>query len=108
MSRPSPPSQPHRSSTQTPSHRDDIKGKSLERDNRNKGLDSSTLSSTIKCYKCQGYGHLAVSCPSLVKITVIDGTLIEASDQILMSIPITQMLKLTSHQAMMMVSTALG
>ena len=28
--KPSPPSQPHRSSTQTPSHRDDIKGKSLE------------------------------------------------------------------------------
>ena len=50
--RPSPPSQPHRSSTQTPSHRDDIKGKSFERDNRNKGPDSSIVCSTTKCYKC--------------------------------------------------------
>jgi len=33
VSRSSPPSQPHRSNTQTPSHRDDIKGKNLERNN---------------------------------------------------------------------------
>ena len=72
--RPSPPSQPHRSSTQTPSHRDNIKGKSLEWDNRNKGPDSSRVSSTTKCYICQGYRHLATNCPSLVKITIIDGT----------------------------------
>ena len=70
----------HRSSTQTPSHRDDIKGKSLERDNRNKGPDSSRVSSTTKCYKCQGYGHLAASCPSLVKITIIDRIPTEATE----------------------------
>ena len=77
---PSPPSQPHRSSTQTPSHRDDIKGKSLERDNRNKDPDSSRVSFTTKCYKCQGYEYLAASCPSRVKITVIDGTPTEATE----------------------------
>jgi len=78
--RPSPPSQPHRSSTQTHSHRDDIKGKSLKRDNRNKGPNSSRVSSTTKCYKCQGYEYLAASCPSRVKITVIDGTPTEATE----------------------------
>ena len=77
VSKPSPPSQPHRSSTQTSSHRDDIKGKSLEPDNRNKGPDSSKVSSTIKCYKCQCYGHLAANCPSLA---IIDGTLTEATE----------------------------
>jgi len=77
--RPSPSSQPHRSSTQTPSHRDDINDKSLERDNRNKGPNSSNVSST-KCYKCQGYGHLAASFPSFVKITIIDGTPVEATE----------------------------
>jgi len=76
---PSLSSQPHRSSIQTPSHRDDIKGKSLEPDNRNKVPNSSRVSSTTKCYKCQGHGHLAASCHSLVKITIIDGTHTEAT-----------------------------
>jgi len=80
LSRPSPSSQPHRSNTQTPSHRDDINGKSLERGNINKSPDSSRVSSTTKCYKCQGYGHLAASCPSLVKITIIDGPPTEATE----------------------------
>jgi len=47
--RPCPPSQPHRFSTQTTSHKDDIKGKSLERDNRSKSPDSFKVSSTTKC-----------------------------------------------------------
>jgi len=66
-------SQFNKSSTQTLSHRNNIKGKSLERDNKNKGLELLKISSTIKCYKCQGYKHLATSCPSLIKITIIDG-----------------------------------
>jgi len=52
VSRPSPYPQPNKSSTQTPSHKDDIKGKSLEWDNRNKGPKFSKVSSTTKCYKC--------------------------------------------------------
>jgi len=37
------------------------------------------VSSTTKCYKCQGYGYLVAICPSLVKITIIDGASIEAT-----------------------------
>jgi len=80
MSRPSLSPQPNRSSTQIPSHRDDIKGKNLELDNRNKGLKSSKVSFTTKFYKFQDYGHLAVSCHSLVRITIIDETLTEVTE----------------------------
>ena len=61
-------------------HRDDIKGKSLERDNRNKSPDSFRVSSTTKRYKCQSYEHLAAICPNLVKITIIDGAPTEATE----------------------------
>ena len=30
--------------------------------------DYSKLSPTIKCYKCQGYGHVAANCPTPVKV----------------------------------------
>jgi len=59
---------------------DDVKDKNLERDNRNKGPESSKVSSTTKCYKCQGYRHLAASCPSLVRVTIINGTPTEATE----------------------------
>ena len=68
------------SNTQIPPNKRGIKGKSLEPDNKNKGTKSPKVSSTAKCYKCQGYGHLAVSYPSLVKITVIDETPTEATE----------------------------
>ena len=32
---------------------------------------------TIKCYKCQGYGHVVVNYQSLFKIAINDGVLIE-------------------------------
>jgi len=70
---------PNRSSTQTASYRNNIKGKILERDNKNKGPKFSKVSSTTKCYKHQDYGHLAANCPSLLRITIIDGTPIEAT-----------------------------
>jgi len=66
--------QPNRSYTQTRSHRNDIKGKSFEHDNKKKGLEFPKVSSTIKYYKYQGYRHLTVNCPSLDKITIMDGT----------------------------------
>ena len=68
------------SNTQIPPNKRGIKGKSLEPDNKNKGTKSPKVSSTAKCYKCQGYGHLAVSYPSLVKITIIDETPTEATE----------------------------
>jgi len=72
VSKPPPSFQPNRSSTQTPSHRDDLKNKNLERDNNNKGPESSRISSTTKCYKCQGY--------RLVRITIIDGIPTEVTE----------------------------
>ena len=46
--------QPHRSSTLPPPHRSDVKGKSVEQDNRSKGpeWDLSKISTTAKCYNC--------------------------------------------------------
>ena len=78
MSRTSPSSHFNRPSNQNTSHKNDIKGKSLKRDNKNKGLEFPKVSST--CYKCQSYEHLAASCPNLVRITIIDGIPIEATE----------------------------
>ena len=80
MSKPSSSSQPNRPSTQTPSHRNDIKRKILNGTTKNKSPKFLKVSSTIKCYKCQGYRHLNVSCPSLIRITIIDGTPTEATE----------------------------
>ena len=33
--------------------------------------DYSKLSPTIKCYKCQGYGHVAANCPTLIKVAQV-------------------------------------
>jgi len=54
---------------QTSTHKANTKDKSVE--NKGKGIDRkfSKLTSTIKCYKCQGYGHVAANCSSAVKIT---------------------------------------
>ena len=80
VSKPSSSPQPNRSSTLTHSHRNDIRGKSLERNNKNKGSEFPKVSFTIKCYKCQCNGHLSANCPSLVGITIIDGTRTEATE----------------------------
>ena len=107
MPRRSPSFQPHKSNTQTPSPRDDIKGKSFERDNRHKGPDSSRVSSTTKCYICQGYGHLAASYPNLIRITIINGTLTEATKSDSTSLR-EKIMKLTkSLQVMTLASTVL-
>ena len=80
MSRPSPSPLPNRSNTQSSSHRNGIKGKSFERDNKNTSPEFPKVSSIIKCYKCQGYEHLAVNCPSLIGITIINETPTEATE----------------------------
>jgi len=58
--------------SQTSSHMEDTKGKSIE--NKGKGIDRefSKLTLIIKCYKCQGYGHVAANCPTQVKITLVN------------------------------------
>jgi len=73
-------SQFNRPSSQNPPHRNDIKGKCIERENKSKDSEFFKVSSTTKCYKFQGYEHLAVSCPSLIKITIIDGTPIKTTE----------------------------
>jgi len=45
-------SQFNRPSTQTLSHRNNIKGKSFERDYKNNGPEFHKVNSKIKCYKC--------------------------------------------------------
>ena len=52
----------------------DINDKSAKRNGKGKNTetDFSTLSPIIKCYNCQGYVHVAVNCPTLFKIVIID------------------------------------
>ena len=45
-----------------------------------RSLVGSEMCIRDRCYKCQGYEHLAASCPSLVKITIIDGTPTKATE----------------------------
>ena len=46
---------------------------------KNAENDFSKISFTTKCYKCQGYGHVAANCPSPFKIVINDRVLIKAS-----------------------------
>ncbi|XP_020257552.1 uncharacterized protein LOC109834065 [Asparagus officinalis] len=64
---------PTRFQTQTSSQKTDTSSGSKERDNKGKGTERnfSKISSTTKCYKCQGYGHVAANCPSPVKIAIV-------------------------------------
>ena len=64
---------PNRFQCQTFTHIADAKGKNIE--NKGNGVDKefSKLTPIIKCYKCQGYGHVAANCPTLVKITLLNG-----------------------------------
>ena len=52
VSRPSSYPQPDTSSTQTPSHRDDVSVRVLNGITEIRALESSKVSSTTKCYKC--------------------------------------------------------
>jgi len=64
---------PNRFQCQTFTHIADAKGKNIE--NKGNGVDKefSKLTPIIKCYKCQGYGHVAANCPTPVKIALING-----------------------------------
>jgi len=73
--------QPHRSSTQSSSLRNNVKNKNAEIYNRNKSTKFFFKISTVaRCNKCQGYDHIAVDCTSPVKITAVNEVPILAPD----------------------------
>ena len=69
---------PHSSSysnclqSQTSTHKADSKDKSVDNKGKDTDKEISKLTLTIKCYKCQGYGHVAANCSSPVKITLVN------------------------------------
>ena len=75
VSRPPPPTQPHRSHTPPPLLRNDVKDKNTEIDTRNNCPKKKILKigHVAKYNKCQGYRHLTVDYTSPVKITIING-----------------------------------
>ena len=48
-----------------------------EENSDNNESTNSKISLTTKCYKCQGWGHVAANCPSSFKIDINDGVPIE-------------------------------
>ena len=59
--------------SQTSTHKENTKGKSVENKGKDTDNEFSKLTPTIKCYKCQGYDHVVTNCSSLVKITLVNG-----------------------------------
>ena len=55
----------------------EVKEKSDNKKRKNIEKDFFKITPTTKCYKCQGYGHVAANCPSSFKIA-INGVFIEA------------------------------
>jgi len=55
---------------------------SIEKDTKYKGIEKELpkVSPRTNCYKCQGYGHVAANCPSLVRITIIGETFTKNSE----------------------------
>ena len=72
-----PSAQRYRSSTHPTPDRNDLKGKSLNGTTKIKS-NFFKINTNAKCYKCQGYDHMAINYPSLIKISIIDGAPIEA------------------------------
>ena len=71
-----------RMSGSTSNFRND-RAKVVEKDDKAKHperIDKSKVSSTTKCFRCQCYGHMAATCPSPFKISVINGSPVEESD----------------------------
>ncbi|XP_072993886.1 LOW QUALITY PROTEIN: uncharacterized protein [Typha latifolia] len=70
-----PTSQSFNRSTPSPSQsKVEYKGKNIEK-------DFSKINPRVKCYKCQGYGHVAANCASPYKISLIEEPFEEDSEQ---------------------------
>ncbi|XP_072987259.1 uncharacterized protein [Typha latifolia] len=68
-------SQSFNRSTPSPSQsKVEYKGKNIEK-------DFSKINPRVKCYKCQGYGHVAANCASPYKISLIEEPFEEDSEQ---------------------------
>ena len=74
------PTQPYRSITLSHPLRNDVKGKNVEQDNKNKGTKKKLfkISTVAKCNKYQEYVHTTVDCTSPVKFVIINEILIVA------------------------------
>ena len=77
----------HQVHTQRPAYKVDTKDKSVESNanGKNTKKDFFTLSPIIKCYNCQGYGHVAANYPTPFKIAIIGRVFIEAPSLIALS-----------------------
>ena len=61
-----------KSTARTPTHKVDTKDKGVESNAKDMSTknDFSKLSPIIKCYKCQGYGHVAANCPTPFRVVI--------------------------------------
>jgi len=73
-------SQFNKSSTQSFFQKNDFKGKRCDDRSKTPEQTSSIFSTSIKCYRCQGYSHITANCSSEMKITFTDGVLIAARE----------------------------
>jgi len=72
VSRPSPPTLPHRSSNLSHLPRNGVKEKNVKINNRNKCLKKKIfkINTSVRCNQCQGYGHTAVEYTRPFKIVL--------------------------------------
>ena len=73
---------PHRSSTQAPSLKNNVKEKNAEIDYRNKNTKKkiSNISTIARCNKWQWYGHITVDCTCPIEIATVNESSIVAPE----------------------------
>jgi len=73
-------SQFNKSSTQASSRKNDFKRKRSDDHSKPPEQTSSKFSASTKCYKCQGYNHIATNCLSEMKVTFVNGVPTQAPE----------------------------
>ena len=80
MSRTSSSSQFNKFSTPSSSWKNDFKNKNRDDRRKPSKQNSSKISVSTKCYRCQSYWHVAANCGNEIEITFIDGDPIKTLD----------------------------